>query len=366
MGGFFLVSGNDEFAIKARAREHIEKLCGADFEQNSDLEVIRGDADEVSPAAVLSAFADALATPPFLSPRKVVWLRHFNAFPAACDASDDLLSAAAARVADFFKKPLPGDLFVVIDGPDLDQRKSLCKQLKQVEGAVVDFYKKADLSDRDYSKTQAEKLSALARKYRKQLPPDALEYLANAVGSDSGRMLSEFDKLVTYAGEEKVITLEACRAVVSRTTEALAWEFANAIVSGDPAEAISAADSAIASMSLGKSSGNCEMALISQAARAFREIMDTHIASAELWLPPGVGRNYFYDISPDMKTRFPENSLLKAHPFRAFKMVETAGRFPPERIAPAMRALLEANRKLVSSPEDPRLVVEAMIVKICG
>ncbi len=366
MGGLFLVSGNDEFAIKARAREHIEKLCGADFEQCSDLESIRGDADDVSPASVLSAFADALATPPFLSPRKVVWLRHFNAFPAACDASGDPLAAAAARVAGFFARPLPDDLFAVIDGPDLDQRKSFCKQLKQVEGAVVDFYKKADLADRDYSRTQAEKISALARKHRKQLPPDALEYLANAVGSDSGRMLSEFEKLVTYAGDDKVITLEACRAVVSRTPEALAWEFANAIVSGDPALALAAADNAIESMNLGKNSGNCEMALISQAARAFRDIMDTHIAAAELHLPPNVGRNYFYDISPEMKTRFPENLLLKVHPFRAFKMVETAGRFPAGRIAPAMRALLEANRKLVSSSEDPRMVVEAMIVKICG
>jgi len=119
-------------------------------------------------------------------------------------------------------------------------------------------------------------------------------------------------------------------------------------------------------MNLGKNSGNCEMALISQAARAFRDIMDTHIAADELHLPPNVGRNYFYDISPDMKTRFPENLLLKVHPFRAFKMVETAGRFPAWRIAPAMRALLEANRKLVSSSEDQRMVVEAMIVKICG
>ena len=46
MGNFFLVSGNDEFAIKARAREHIVSLCSEEFEANPDLEIIKGEAPE--------------------------------------------------------------------------------------------------------------------------------------------------------------------------------------------------------------------------------------------------------------------------------------------------------------------------------
>ena len=69
MGNFFLVSGNDEFAIKARAREHIVSLCSEEFEANPDLEIIKGDAEGVSLTEILAQFIGALKTPPFLTVR---------------------------------------------------------------------------------------------------------------------------------------------------------------------------------------------------------------------------------------------------------------------------------------------------------
>lgn len=366
MGNFFLASGNDEFAIKARAREHIVRLCSEDFEANPDLEIIKGDADGVSLSEILAQFIGALKTPPFLTARKVVWLRNFNYFPELCSASASSQTATmVSDLAEFFKQPLPNDIVVVIDGAELDQRKSLFKTFKAIPGAQIDFYRKADLADRNYSGTQADKVTALVKSYKKQIAPDAMEYLIQAAGTDYGRMLKEVEKLVTYIGEDnKKITLEDCRNICSRTPEALGWEFARALTDGDSKAALVTADLTIRQLRGMGGGGNIELGLVSQAARAFREIAETKLAITELKLPEHVGSNYFYNISDELKSRYPDNLLLKLHPFRAFKLTEQAAKFSGKRLSRIFQALLDANRNLVSGGGEPRIVLERLILNI--
>ncbi|MDD4816761.1 MAG: hypothetical protein PHI85_02180 [Victivallaceae bacterium] len=368
MGGFFLISGNDEFAIKAGAGEHIAGLCGADFENNPALEVISGDSETTAPAVILANFTAALKTPPFLSGSKVVWLRHFNFFEMLADAAPQSpLYLAGEELTAFFKSPVPDDLTVVIDGPGLDQRKSLFKTFKQVDGAVIDFYRKADLRDRDYSKNQAERIAQAVRRLKKQIEPAAADFLITAVGSDSGRILNEVDKLAAYTGDErKLITIEDCRNICSRTPEALAWEFTDALTSGNAAAAVKAADNALETAKLARAGNNPELGLISQAVRAFEDVLETRLAMEELKVPKQFGSHYFYNIPEDLKQKYPDNILVKSHPFRAFKLAERAIGFPPEKIAAAFRALLKANRLLVSSQTDNRLILESLIVAVCS
>ena len=368
MGGFFLISGNDEFAIKAGANEHISELCGPDFEDNPILEVITGDSETTAPAVMLAKFTAALKTPPFLSGSKVVWLRHFNYFEALCDAAgQSALGQAGEEMADFFKSPLPEDLAVVIDGPGLDQRKSLFKTFKQISGAVIDFYRKADLRDRDYSKNQAERIAKAVRRLKKQIEPAAADFLVSAVGSDSGRILNEIDKLAAYTGDERdLITIDDCRNICSRTPEALAWEFTDALTSGNAAAAIKAADNALETAKLARTGNNPELGLIAQSVRAFEDILETQLAMEELHVPPRPGSHYFYNLPEELKQSHPDNILVKSHPFRAFKLAERAMAFPPRKIASAFRALLKANRLLVSSQTDSRLILESLIVAICA
>lgn len=366
MGNLFLVSGNDEFAIKARAREHIVRLCSEEFEANPDLEIIRGDADGMSPVEIVTQFISALKTPPFLTARKVIWLRNFNYFPELCSStSSTQMTALAAELTDFFKQPMPDDIVVVIDGAELDQRKALFKVFKAVPGAEIDFYRKADLADRNYSGNQAERVATLLKNYKKQITPDAMEYLIQASGTDYGRMQKEVEKLVTYiGGENKKITLEDCRNICSRTPEALGWEFARALTDGDTKAALLTADLSIRQLRVMGGGGNVELGLVSQAARAFREIAETKLAMTELNLPAHIGSNYFYNIPDEVKASHPANSLLKLHPFRAFKLTEQAAKFSGVRLSRIFQALLEANRSLVSGGGEPRIVLERLILNI--
>ena len=83
MGMLYLISGNEEFSVKERATELMCQLYGDIPEDNPELEVIRGDEDSEKFTLVLDRFLATLETPPFLSPKKTVWLKHFNKFDEA-------------------------------------------------------------------------------------------------------------------------------------------------------------------------------------------------------------------------------------------------------------------------------------------
>ena len=67
MGRLVIISGDDDFAVKERARAVAGELAGGEFEENPAVEIIAGDGEELKPDAVVARFLDALRTPPFLS-----------------------------------------------------------------------------------------------------------------------------------------------------------------------------------------------------------------------------------------------------------------------------------------------------------
>ena len=75
MGSLYLISGNEEFSVKEHATELVCRLYGEIPEDNPELEVIRGDDDTEKFTAVLDRFLDTIQTPPFLFPRKSVWMK---------------------------------------------------------------------------------------------------------------------------------------------------------------------------------------------------------------------------------------------------------------------------------------------------
>ena len=60
MGKLFLISGNEDFTVKERAYELIVSLCGENPEENTALEIIRGDDDTEKFGPVLERFLAAL------------------------------------------------------------------------------------------------------------------------------------------------------------------------------------------------------------------------------------------------------------------------------------------------------------------
>lgn len=352
MGKLFLISGDDEFSRKQRAREIIGELAGENPEDNPALEIISGDAPDMKAPVIAGRFLESLRTPPFLCENKIVWLRHFpdlEPFGAASPAEP------YEEIIQFLSEPLPEELSVVIDGPGLDQRKSFAKALKAA-GAVMESKAMARMTDKNYADSRRMAIEEFLRNSGKRMTRDAVQFLCDTVGGDAGTLANELEKLLCYAGMNPEITLEDCRAIISCTPETISWEYTGAIIAGDVPRALSLAGILL-------SSGEPEQRMLSFLSGEFQKMVQTRLAMLELGVK-NPGPNTFAALPQELKDKYPANPLLKIHPFRAYKVCESAARFSDRELAEKLTAVRDASRALVSGGGDKRIILEQLTLKL--
>ncbi len=371
MGKLFLISGNEDFTIKERAYELIVSLCGENPEENTGLEIIRGDDDSEKFGPVLERFLAALETPPFLSPEKYVWLKHFNKFDDALgEASTKKKKSRIDQISDFLREGLPKELNVVIDGAGFDRRKAfykLCDKLAKDSGGISEWHEKADPKEKGYMQLLHRKVRELISHYDKRIDEQGASFLAETIGGDAARLKTEIEKLVSYAGTNNQITLEDCLTICSRSTETLAWEFSSALASKNAPKALSMIPSILETLEQesGSSGGRGELVLIAVTNSEFKNLLLAKCESERYSIPSRANADFFYNLFESRKGAENNSSFFFQHPFRAFKQWENSMRFSDEEISRALGAIFTANKQMVTGG-DMRLALENLVIKIAG
>lgn len=370
MGAFYLISGNEDFSIKERANEFLRTLCGEIPEENPALEVIRGDNDSEKAGPVISKVLDAVETPSFLMPEKIVWLKHFNKFDeAAAEPSTKKNPSRLDQLAAFLKEGIPADVTLIIDGP-MDRRKAfykLCEKICESSGGKLEWFEKADVKSKGYLPNLIRRIKEIALDSGgKRMNEDAAAYLAETIGGDAARLKNEVDKLIAYAGENRVITLEDCFQVCSRASDTLSWEFASALAAKNPGKAMELIPGIIETIAQEKgSSSRPEIAIISGVQAEFQRLLAIRCEGLRSNIPDHADANYFYRLADEAKSAQSDSPLLSIHPFRAFKLWENAVRFSDKEFVRAFQAILTASRGMVTG-SNPRLELENLVVAITG
>lgn len=357
MGKLYLVSGDDDFGRKRRARELILSLSSlpadAEPEDNPDLEIVSGDADDVKIQVIASRFLESLRTPPFLSTEKLLWLRHFPDFEFFNSNSD-----LGGIVTEELSGALPDDVTVVIDAPGLDQRKQFAKKCRNAGAQIEVLNSSSKASDRRWEENRRTFIIEMCKKAGLHISADALQFLSEAVGGDTGTIMNEMEKLFCYIGNSAEITLENCREIISRSTETLSWEYNSAIVDGNPQRALKL----LAQM---LSDDGDAIGVLMSLSGEYQRLLQTILAMQEL----GVSRvnPRTFDVLPeDVRQSHPDNILLKMHPYRAFKVCESAMRFTPKVLAEKLSLIRDANQSLVSGGGEPRMILERLTLDLTG
>lgn len=352
MGICHIITGDDEFAVKERARALVRELGGESFEDDPGFEVIPGDSVELRPEEAAGRFLEALRTPPFLCGSKLVWLRHWADFEPF-GAKEPL--PVYTEILEFLRQPLPEELTVVIDGFNFDGRKAWTKALKAA-GVRVEVFAKAKSNDRNYADNRRLGIREICRELGKTIEPAAAGFLTETIGGDSGLLHNELEKICCYVGDAPEIRLEDCRAVVSRTPETVSWEFTGAIVGRDRPRALRLLDIMLRQ-------GEPEIRLMYALSGEFQKLIQTRLAMKQLKLTR-VSPRTFDSLPESLKKEFPDNPLLKLHPYRAFKTCEGASGFSDGELARDLEAVRNASRALVSGGGEPRIILEQLVLRL--
>jgi DNA polymerase-3 subunit delta len=362
MGKFYIIYGENELAVKKRSLALAKEFADIKSENSGDdnlssdncsTEIISGDTmgfDEV-----LNHLTSELQTPPFLTPEKTVFLRYFKDLEKLINPTSKL---GESLLETLLNSSYDSNINLIIEAPEatLDLRKANAKKIKGV--ATLESFENLKLSDKKYQEMKSEIIRDAVQKNGKTISHDAVRFLCEALPNDSGVMANEIEKLVIFLGEEKNISLATCQEVCAKTPESLIYLFTNALIEKNLASSIKLLDTLIAN-------GEVEMRIMVAISNEVQKIVQTRLAMEELQVQHNLHPGTFNSIDVVLKNKYPNNFLLKQHPFRAFKLCESALSWDKDAIAHALKCTSEANLAIVSGKMPPRSALEQLIFQLC-
>ncbi len=357
-----VVVGNDEMAVKNRARELAAKLTPGDGGEFA-LETLDAQADSVDHAAsIIREAILSLSMPGFLAAEKLVWLKSVNFFSDNQMGGSKTVLTALEEFQAFLANGLPPGTRLLISAVSPDKRRTFYKSLTKLGDTVVlDKASGGPRFDEDEAARQGSVDAARERKLK--FGPDALDRFAAYVGSDTRQIMGELDKIDTYLGSERrEISEEDIRLLVPETRRGIIFELGNCIGRRNLREA-----------------SNCLQKLLAQGEDSvgllYAAIVPTVqrlLAAAILTTDYGLRVSSSYQAFQSALEQLPEEAkqilprkkdgTLNAYGF--YLSAQEARRFKVPELSEATIACAEATTAIMSTGSDPALILQQLLVRI--
>ena len=359
-----LVCGEDEFAVKQRARqiyvEWAEALGGMDHE------IIDGSvANSGEALKVLARLREGLQTLPFFGSGKVVWLRNCN-FLGDERAATAVVTQSLADLAQELKDFDWRNVRLLISTGKVDKRKVFYKTLDRL--GKVESFAGWSIDDRDWFE-QAEAWARQAlRSRQKQISEEALAELINRTGPNARLLDSEIEKLSLYVGERTEIEFEDVAAICVRNKSARAFALGDALGDRDLPRLLRRLDEELWEVRLDPQKS--EIGLLYGLIAKVRGMLLLKEMLREGWLKPDAEYTRFKaQLERVPAAQLPSDrrfNPLALNPYVLYKALPQAKRYTQEELVRAMELLLRCNQRLVSSSLDESLVLQQTLVQIVG
>ncbi|MBL6764500.1 MAG: DNA polymerase III subunit delta [Verrucomicrobiae bacterium] len=362
-GPVLLLCGEEDFAVKARAREVYEAWCeelgGMDHEIVDGMALSVGDAQK-SVARLL----EALNTLPFFGGGKVVWFKDCSFLGDDRTASSKTVTADLADLAKVLKDFKWGDVRLLISAGKVDKRKSFYKTVSKL--GDVETFAGLSIDDRDWS----DKAETIAWQHFKDAGKEpvgeALADLVASVGPNAAQLATEVEKACLYAGERNQVTVDDVEAVVVKNKQAKAFALGDALGDRDLPRLLRTLDGELWEMQFDKKKSEIGMlyGLISKVRVMLflKEMVSEGLLRDE--------RNYARFKSALERVpadRLPQDrriNPLAMNPYVLFRALPQSQRYTRSELVRAMDLLLQCNRRLVSTASDGALVMQHTLTEI--
>jgi DNA polymerase-3 subunit delta len=360
-----LVFGEDEFAVKQRARQlyqqWTEELGGMDHEIIDAAVSNGGEA-----LKALAKLRESLQTLPFFGGGKVVWLKNCNFFGEDRTASSQAVTETLAEIAQELKEFAWQNVRLLISAAKVDKRKVFFKTIDKV--GTVESFAAWSVDDRDWA-AQAEAWAGKGiRARQKTIAHEALAELINRVGPNARQLDTEVEKLSLYVGDRKEIGLEDVAAICTRNKTARAFALGDALGDRDLPRLLKRLDEELWAVKF--DSQKSEIGLLYGLISKVRALLLLKEMLREGWIKPDADYNRF----KAQLERLPADQLpadrrfnpLALNPYVLYKALPQVKQYSQTELVHAMDLLLQCNQRLVSSRLDESLVLQQALVQIAG
>ena len=359
----FLVHGEDEFAVKQRARQLFQQWSGEIG--GMDHEII--DAQVSNSGEALKALArlrEGLQTLPFFGSGKVIWLQNCSFLGDDRTAASQAVTETLAELAQELKAFSWQNVRLLISAGKVDKRKVFYKAVEKL-GAVESFAAWS-VDDKNWAAEAEAAALRQVRSLKKQISDEALAELINRVGPNSRQLANEVEKLSLYAGNRAELELADVIAIVTRNKQARAFALGDALGERDLPRLLRTLDEELWEMKF--DSQKSEIGLLYGLISKVRVMIFLKEMLREGWIKADVDYSRFkVQLERVPADRLPQDKRfnpLALNPYLLYKALPHVRRYSSEELIEAMRLLLECNQRLIFSNLDETLVLQQTLVQI--
>ena len=344
-----VITGTDEGRVSEEAAALFEtlKAPGSDDFSNEIIEGVVANAEEAFQCCARTV--EALQTLGLFAADKVVWLKGANFLGSDRTSEAERAVSGAETLLDVLQNELPDGVHFLLSTPAINGVRRFGKWLKK--NAAYQTYDKIDVSKEGWEEQVANMVQKMAREKNLTFEDEALELFVQRAGAETRQIANELDKIKLYLGdEESAITLDLVTLMVSVSHKGVIWEISRAIENRDARRAIGLIDSLLAKNE--NAVGLLKASIIPTVRNLFFAKLVSSYGSPDR-APAGIRA-----VLPKKKDGSVNTWGLKM-------AARGARKFSLEELQAGMSASLEADKALVTSSQDPRMVLHKVVISLC-
>jgi DNA polymerase III subunit delta len=262
-------------------------------------------------------------TLPFMSEKRLVIAKEIDAFKTA-----DL-----EELVPYLNDPSPSTCLVLVSNLGRYEKKSVISAVES-HGGVIRFYPLLDREIVGWIESRAKSLDVT-------IQHDASQYLWQTIGNDLQKINNELEKVIIYLKEKKAVTLDDVKTVVGDFREYSSFDLAAALGQKNLGKALLILSRLI-------QEGEAPVGLLGSIAWNFRRLLQAKSMEAA-----GISSD---EIMKKQRVIFHQAGLFK----------DQMRRYSIDELRKVFSVMLAADRALKSSGLNGRLVLERLILKLCG
>ena len=358
MGQLIVLMGDDEASIAENAKVYWQQLAGEDPDPFS-AEVFK-ETTELSSEQIFPRFLESFQTPPFMGGGKQIWLQGFSGFSDEVAKSAKKVEGLALQIREFasmLREDFPDDIHVMISSSTLDKRKPLYKTCKEL-GKVLEF-KKPEMNNFRWREEVANSLKRISQELGMQLSPNIIQYLTEVIGTDTGRIYCELEKIYCFAGNQP--SLNDVREVCVGNREAHFFAFTNALGNRDLKEAISALNQ---TLTHAKNADSECIRLVRQTATQFRKILHSKVLMMYTKCNAALLYDRIQQFSDADREKFAGNLCLAMSAWQMKNTAQQAEKFGGQELQNIVKKISRIDLLHVSSSIPNRVLLETLVMEI--
>jgi DNA polymerase-3 subunit delta len=359
-----LICGDDEFAVKQRARQLYQQWCD-EVGGGMDHEIVEAGVSNSGEALnAIARLREALQTLPFFGSGKVVWLRDCNFLGDERVATAQAVTETLNDLADELKSFAWQNVRLLISAGKVDKRKTFFKMLDKT--GLVESFSGWSADDRDWAERAEVAARTAVHERKKDISEEALSELVSCVGPNPRQLDNEIEKLCLFIGGQKKIEVADVSVICTRNKTARAFALGDALGDRDLPRLLQRLDEELWEIKFDPKKS--EIGLLYGLIAKIRAMLLLKEMLREGWIKPETDYNRFKAqlerVPADKLPADKKYNPLALNPYVLYKALPQVKRYSEAELILAMDLLLRCNQRLVSSGLEEALVLQQTLVQI--